>query len=128
MKCVLAAIFAMFPWMACAEILDRPQSSTSALNVKPDAVDVWNEADQDNVINEWSLAPYGNPYAPSSSTNFGPFIGPYHFLHDRQDVDRYGLQSPSAFNINADEHHRFSVSSNDGAIVHHHAVHEILRR
>ena len=59
MKLLLAGLFALFPLIAHAEDL----GTFSA-----------NEVDPNSVTNE--LGPYGNPYSPSSATNFEAIAAP----------------------------------------------------
>lgn len=98
MRLLLTGILAVFPLTIHAELLDTHRTSTSDPNFLADSADAWNEANPDNAIKE--LAPYGNPYAPASLTNFEALIGPYLYIQGRGNLILYDARSPSTYDVN----------------------------
>lgn len=68
MKLLLAGVLALLPLTAQAESLGNLSASEFDPNSVANPTGAGNPSDPDSVINE--LGPYGNPYSPTSATNF----------------------------------------------------------
>ena len=86
MNLLLASLFFLIPLAAHAEYLDNPSANESDPNTITDPFGAENPDDTNNITNEFELGPYGNPYSPSSATNFEAINAPR--LHDQEGNDR----------------------------------------
>jgi hypothetical protein len=84
MRLLLACLLALLPLMAHAEDLGTLSANEVDPNFVPDPFSTGNPSDPNSVTNE--LGPYGNPYCPSSATNFEAMTAPR--LSDQEGNDR----------------------------------------
>jgi hypothetical protein len=84
MRLLLAGLLALLPLIAHAEDLGTLSANEVGPNFLPDPFGTGNPSNPNNVTNE--LGPYGNPYRPSSATNFEAITAPP--LSDQEGNDR----------------------------------------
>ena len=84
MKLLLAGLLALLPLMAHAEDLGTLSANEVDPNFLPNPFGTGNPSDPNSVTNE--LGPYGNPYSPSSATNFEAITAPR--LSEQEGNDR----------------------------------------
>ncbi len=84
MKLLLAGLLVLIPFTVHAEYLGTLSANEVDPNFPPDPFGTENPSDPNSVTNE--LGPYGNPYRPSSATNFEAITAPR--LSDQQGNDR----------------------------------------
>lgn len=84
MRLLLVCLLALLPLMAHAENLGTLSANEVDPNFPPDPFGTENPSDPNSVTNE--LGPYGNPYRPSSATNFEAITAPR--LSDQEGNDR----------------------------------------
>ena len=84
MRLLLVCLLALLPLIAHAEDLGTLNANEIDPNLLPDPFGTGNPSDPNSVTNE--LGPYGNPYSPSSATNFEAINAPR--LYDQEGNDR----------------------------------------
>jgi hypothetical protein len=73
-RLLLACLLTLVPLIAHAEDLGTLSTNEVDPNFLPDPFGTGNPSDPNSVTNE--LGPYGNPYSPSSATNFEAITAP----------------------------------------------------
>ena len=86
MKILLASLLVLIPLTVHAEYLGNLSANEFDPNSIADPSAAENPDDSNNITNEFELGPYGNPYSPSSATNFEAINAPR--LYDQQGNDR----------------------------------------
>ena len=84
MQLLLACFLALLPLIAHAEDLGTISANEVDPNFQTDPFGTGNPSDPNSITNE--LGPYGNPYSPSSATNFEAITAPR--LSDQEGNDR----------------------------------------
>jgi hypothetical protein len=87
MRLLLACILAFLPLTAQAEAIDTLSATEFDPATIIDPFMAPPPDDSDSPINEWS--PYGNPYSPSSATNFERISAPSSYDPGRQSATLY---------------------------------------
>jgi hypothetical protein len=82
-RLLLASLLALVPLIAHAEDLGTLSTNEVDPNFLPDPFGTVNPSDPNSVTNE--LGPYGNPYSPSSATNFEAITAPPLSVQERND-------------------------------------------
>lgn len=98
MRILLAGILTLFPLTIHAEFPDDSLTDRLDPPVFTDSAAVWNEVDPGSAMQE--VAPYGNPYAPASPTNFESFIGPHLLIQGHERILPYDRHAPNIFDVN----------------------------
>jgi hypothetical protein len=93
MKILLVCLLALLPLIAHAEDLGTLSANEVDPNFLPNPFGTGDLSDPNSVTNE--LGPYGNPYSPSSATNFEGITAPR--LSDQEGKDR-GTLSTNQYN------------------------------
>ena len=86
MKLLLASLLALIPLAVHAEYRGNLSANEIGPNSIADPFNAENPDDPNSITNEFELGPYGNPYSPSSATNFEAINAPR--LHDQEGNDR----------------------------------------
>ena len=86
MKLLLAFLLALIPLAVHAEYLGNLSANEIDPNSIADPFNAENPDDPNSITNEFELGPYGNPYSPSSATNFEAVKAPR--LSDQEGNDR----------------------------------------
>jgi hypothetical protein len=84
LKLLLVCFLALLPLIAHSEDLGTLNANEIDPNLMPDPFGTGNPSDPNSVTNE--LGPYGNPYSPSSATNFEAIPAPR--VSDQKGNDR----------------------------------------
>jgi hypothetical protein len=87
MRLLLAGILAFLPLTAQAENIDNLSANESDPSPVVDSFSAKNLGDPNSVINELGL--YGNPYSPTSATNFEAFTALSRYDQGRQSTTLY---------------------------------------
>jgi hypothetical protein len=86
MKLLLASFLVLIPLTVHAEYLGNLAANEFDPNSIPDPFSAENPDDPNGLTNEFALGPYGNPYSPSSATDFEAIKAPR--LYDQVGNDR----------------------------------------
>lgn len=86
MRVILLLSLLFFPLAAHAEYLGNLSANEFDQNSITDPFGAENPDDPNSITNEFELGPYGNPYSPSSATNFEAINAPR--LYDQEGNDR----------------------------------------
>jgi hypothetical protein len=86
MKLLLASLLVLIPLTVHAEDLGNLSANEFDPNSIADPFSAENPDDLNGLTNEFGLGPYGNPYSPSSATNFEAINAPH--LYDQEGNDR----------------------------------------
>jgi hypothetical protein len=86
MKLLLASLLVLIPITVHAEYLGNLSANEFDQNSITDPFGAENPDDPNSITNEFELGPYGNPYSPSSATNFEAINAPR--LYDQEGNDR----------------------------------------
>ena len=86
MKLLLASILVLIPLTVHAEYLGNLSANEFDPNSIADPFSAENPDDPNGLTSEFELGPYGNPYSPSSATNFEGINAPR--LYDQEGNDR----------------------------------------
>jgi hypothetical protein len=87
MRLLLAGILALLPLTAWAEYTDNLSTKELNPNSVADPFGTRSPDDPDSILNEWG--PYGNPYSPTSATNFEAIPVPSLYDPDRLNTQVY---------------------------------------
>jgi hypothetical protein len=86
MKLLLTSLLVLIPFTVHAEDLGNLSTNQFDPNSIADPFGAENPDDPNSITNEFELGPYGNPYSPSSATNFEAINAPR--LYDQEGNDR----------------------------------------
>jgi hypothetical protein len=86
MTLLLACLLLLIPLTVHAEYLGNLSANEFDPNSIANPFGAENPDDPNSITNEFELGPYGNPYSPSSATNFEAINAPR--LHDQEGKDR----------------------------------------
>jgi len=119
MGLLLACLLALLPLMAHAEDIGTLSANEVDPNFLPDPFGTGNPSDPNSVTNELGL--YGNPYRPSSATNFEAIPAPR--LSDQEGNDRGWLSmNLSDFDSISTSFDRYGIPYSSDSILHRYGV------
>ena len=92
MRLLLASLLVLIPFTVHAEDLGHLSANEFDPNSIADPFGAENPDDPNSITNEFELGPYGNPYSPSSATNFDAITAPRLYAQEGNDRGRLSVK------------------------------------
>ncbi|MBK5280527.1 MAG: hypothetical protein JJE16_00405 [Nitrospiraceae bacterium] len=93
MKLLLVSLLVLIPLAVHAEYRGNLSANEFDPNSIADPFGAENPDDPNSITNEFELGPYGNPYSPSSATNFEAITAPCLYDQERNDRGRLSVKT-----------------------------------